>query len=143
MTCRKLIITADDYGGLEFLLKSKIARTVSASDRLDELQVELNRAQVVSRDDVPGDVVTMNSTVTLRDLETNELEIYTLVYPNRADIANHNLSVLSPIGTAILGYRVGDEVGWPVSDGWRRVQIEQIVLQPEREKAFQLKHFPV
>jgi regulator of nucleoside diphosphate kinase len=105
---------------------------------VDELQVELDRAQVVPQRDVPKDVVTMNSTVALRDLDTNELEIYTLVYPDRADIANDKLSVLAPIGTAILGYRVGDEVKWRVPAGWRRLKVEQVIFQPERAGALHL-----
>ena len=109
MARRQIIITAEDYQHLEALLASKVVRLVNGSDRLDELQTELDRAQIVPPDEVPSDVVTMNSTVSFRDLGTNEVETYTLVYPDRADIANHKLSVLAPIGTAILGYRVGDE----------------------------------
>lgn len=133
MTRRKIIITSEDYRQLEALLTSDVARLVSGTDRLDELQIELNRAQIVSQDDVPADVVTMNSVVTLRDLDTNELETYSLVYPDSADIASHKLSVLAPIGTAILGYRVNDELRWRVPDGWRRLKVEQVVFQPERD----------
>ncbi|HCO24501.1 MAG TPA: transcription elongation factor GreAB, partial [Gimesia maris] len=58
----------------------------------------------------PADIVTMNSTVRLRDLETDELETYTLVYPQDANIKEGKLSILTPIGTAILGYRIGDQL---------------------------------
>ena len=77
--------------------------------------------------------MTMNSTVTLRDLETNERETYTLVYPEQADIANDRLSVLAPVGTAILGQRVGDELKWRVPGGWRRFKVQRVLFQPERE----------
>lgn len=132
---RQIIITLEDYRHLEALLTSDVARLVSDPDRLAELQIELNRARIVSQDDVPADVVTMNSVVALRDLDTNELETYSLVYPDSADIANQKLSVLAPIGTAILGYRVNDELRWRVPDGWRRLKVEQVVFQPERDGA--------
>ena len=87
---------------------------------------------------MPADVVTMNSTVQLRDLHTNEVDTYTLVYPDCADIANHRLSVLAPIGTAILGYRVGDIIRWQVPAGWRKLKVERIIFQPERDHVFNI-----
>lgn len=138
MTRRQIFITAEDYRQLENLLTSNCARLVSGSDRLDDLWAELDRAQVVPQDDVPEDIVTMNSTVALRDLDTDELETYTLVYPDRADIANRKLSVLAPIGTGILGYKVGDEFQWRVPQGWRRLRVEQVIFQPERDGAYHL-----
>lgn len=92
----------------------------------------------MSPDEVSDDVVTMNSTVVLRDLETGERETYTLVFPHEANIAEGRLSVLAPIGTAILGEHVGDDVHWRVPGGWRRLTIEKIVDQSERESAFYL-----
>jgi regulator of nucleoside diphosphate kinase len=80
----------------------------------------------------------MNSTVSLRDLGTNEVETYTLVFPECADIANNKLSVLAPIGTAVLGYRVGDEFRWRVPEGWRKLKIEQVIFQPERDGALRI-----
>jgi regulator of nucleoside diphosphate kinase len=133
MADRQILITAEDYQQLEALLASPVVSFVYGCDRLHELQTELRRAEIVSKEDVPSDVVTMNSTVSLRDLGTNEIETYTLVYPDRADIADHKLSVLAPIGTAILGYRVGDEFRWWVPRGWRNLKVEQVIYQPERD----------
>ncbi|MCE9552583.1 MAG: nucleoside diphosphate kinase regulator [Planctomycetes bacterium] len=133
MLRRKITMTAVDHRRLEELLASETARVVGPSAWLNDLQAELNRADIVSPGDVPGNVVTMDSTVLLRDIDTDEVEMYTLVYPNRADIANNQLSVLAPVGTAILGYQIGDEVSWRVPAGWRRLRIEQILYQPERE----------
>ena len=138
MTRRKVIITAEDHRRLESLLTAPSTRFLAGCDRLDELETELRRAVIVPQEEVPEDVVTMNSTITLRDLESDELETYTLVYPDRADIANNKLSVLAPVGTAILGYRVGDELRWRVPAGWRHFKVEQVLFQPEREKAFHL-----
>jgi regulator of nucleoside diphosphate kinase len=101
-------------------------RVMLESADLADLQTELDRARVVPPEDVPDDVVTMNSTVELRDLDTDQVETYTLVYPDFADIANNRLSILAPIGTAILGYRVGDRIRWRVPAGWRGLQIESV-----------------
>ena len=78
----------------------------------------------------------MNSSVVLRDLSSRELETYTLVFPEDADIAQGRLSVLAPVGTAILGQRIGDELKWRVPEGWRRFKIERVLYQPEREGVF-------
>ncbi len=134
MTRQQTIIPAEDYQQLQVLVNSKVARVVGGPERLDELQTELARAQIIPQDDVPSDVVTMNSTVLLRDLGTNEVETYTLVFPECADIANHRLSVLAPMGTTILGKRTGYEFRWRVPDGWRKVKIEQ-VFSLERDDA--------
>ena len=75
----------------------------------------------------------MNSTVRLRLMGSKEVETYTLVYPEGADIAEGKLSVLAPIGTAILGYRVGDIVQWQVPSGEIKLRIEELVYQPERD----------
>ena len=75
---------------------------------------------------MPEDVVTMNSTVRVRDLETGEVDTYTLVYPHEADIEENKLSVLAPVGTALLGYRAGDVVEWPVPAGITRFRVEEV-----------------
>jgi regulator of nucleoside diphosphate kinase len=69
--------------------------------------------------------------VRLIDLDTQEEMVYTLVFPPKADIAHNKISVLAPIGTAMLGYRVGDTFNWPVPDGVRRLQVAQVLYQPE------------
>lgn len=124
---RKIVITESDHLNLKTLLSSEFAKVVGPSIRFDELETELQRAEIVSPDDISNDVVTMNSKVVLRDLETGERETYTLVFPNDADIAEGRLSVLAPIGTAILGEHVGDKVRWRVPSGWRRLKIEEII----------------
>ena len=135
MPRRKIVVSTEDHQRLEALLSSHATRLIGGSDRVDELQSELVRAHIVSRDRVPADVVTMNSTVTLRDLDTNEVDTYTLVYPDRADIANCKLSVLAPIGTAVLGYRIGDEFQWRVPEGSRRLRVEHVEFQPARDRS--------
>jgi regulator of nucleoside diphosphate kinase len=136
MRARKIIITEIDHERLEDLLSSEFASVIGPSDHLDDLRAELDRARIVRPEDVPRNVVTMNSTVILDDLDTKEKETYTLVFPDSADIAHDRLSVLAPVGTAILGQRVGDVVRWRVPQGWRRLKIARVIYQPEREGAF-------
>jgi regulator of nucleoside diphosphate kinase len=133
MSKRTIVLTEADHDRLKSLLDSEFAQVISPVEYLEDLRVELGRAEVVPPNRVPRSVVTMNSTVTLRDLDTNERETYTLVYPEHADIANDRLSVLAPVGTAILGQRVGDEVAWRVPAGWRRLRVQRVLFQPERE----------
>jgi regulator of nucleoside diphosphate kinase len=136
MPKRKIVITQNDYDYLEELLSSDFAQAIGPSDYLVALRAELELAEVVDAERVPKNVVTMNSTVRLRDLDTNEVDTYTLVFPEQADIANNKLSVLAPVGTAILGQRVGDVLRWRVPDGWRRFKITRVVYQPERAGVF-------
>lgn len=133
MNNRTIVITEADFDRLNALLSSEFAKAISPVEYLDDLRAELANARIVRRDKAPRYVVTMNSTATLRDLDTGEKETYTLVYPDQADIANNRLSVLAPVGTAILGQRVGDELTWRVPSGWRRLKVQRVVSQPERE----------
>ena len=138
MPRRKIYITQIDLQRLCRVVASELDVHDGSSPHLTELIAELERAEVVLSDEIPDDVVTMNSTVVLRDLDTGETETYTLVYPNHANIARNRLSVLSPVGTAILGNHVGDVVRWCVPAGVRRLRVEEVVFQPERVGAFHL-----
>ena len=84
---------------------------------LEELDGELDRGEIVKPEEIPSDVITMNSTFRLRDLDNGEEAVYTLVFPGKADSANGKISILAPIGTAVLGYRVGDTVEWECPQG--------------------------
>ncbi len=106
--------------------------------RIEELEAELNRAVIVAPDQVAADIITMNSKVCLKDVDTNKEEIYELVYPEDADIEQNKISVLAPIGTAILGYKVGDIIEWKVPAGLRKFKIEKILYQPEAAKKYYL-----
>ena len=89
------------------------------------------RAEIVAPDEVPPDVITMNSRAQLVDLDTNERMEFTLVFPAQADIEEGKISILAPLGTAMLGYRVGDEFEWAVPYGYRRLRVARIEFQPE------------
>jgi regulator of nucleoside diphosphate kinase len=105
---------------------------------LDQLRGELERAQIVAPQEISGDVITMNSTVALTDLDTGEEETYTLVYPENAGTTQGKVSILAPIGTAMLGYRLGDVFEWEVPAGKRRLKVTKIHYQPESSGNFDL-----
>ena len=129
--CKNIIITHTDRQRLGTLIEKAEISGIADRKLLDDLQLELERAHAVESQDVPPDVVTMNSKVRLRDLETNELVDYTLVYPRDADPAEDRVSVLAPIGTAIIGCRKGDVIEWPVPAGIVRLAIEEVLHQTE------------
>jgi regulator of nucleoside diphosphate kinase len=105
---------------------------------LDRLDGELERAEVVNPIDIPKDVVTMRSTVRLKDLDNGKEMVYSLVFPNEADIDEGKISVLAPVGTAMIGYRVGDVIEWEVPAGLRRLKVEEIIYQPEASGDYHL-----
>lgn len=131
---RAIIIADDDRARLDALIRRATAHPGHPTTYLAPLAGELRRALVLPRAQVPRDVVTMHSTVRLRDLETGEDATYTLAYPHEADIESNRLSVLAPVGTALLGYRVGDVVEWPVPAGVARFRIEEVV-PPSTERS--------
>lgn len=98
---------------------------------LQELEREIDRAVEVLPSEIPPDIITMNSTARLVDLNTGEEMILTLVYPDHANISEGRISVLAPIGTAILGCRAGETIEWEVPDGIRSLKVERILHQPE------------
>ena len=73
----------------------------------------------------------MDSQVCIKDLDTQEEIVYTIVFPAYSDIKQNRISVLSPVGTALLGYRVGDDIEWKVPGGIRKLKIKKILYQPE------------
>ena len=135
---REIHITNFDYQRLKELLK--VAKEFKYQDRNDlkKLENELARAMIVDSKDVPPNVVTMNCKVELLDLDTNKKMTYTLVFPGEADINQGKISILVPIGTAILGYRVGDTVIWQVPARQRRIKIQRILYQPEASGDYDL-----
>jgi regulator of nucleoside diphosphate kinase len=131
MKRREIFITQMDRDRLEELIAAAEEFEDQNRKDLHDLQEELDRARIVEPKKVPPDVVTMNSRVLLRDVDTSEEMTYTLVFPKDADIDSGAISVLAPVGTAILGYSEGDVVEWQVPSGRRRISVEKILYQPE------------
>lgn len=138
MSGKPIQITEFDLERLKKLLFEAKYNQYRKSQYLEKLQMEIERAMVVSPKDIPGDVITMNSKVCLVDLETGEEEVYTLVFPEDADLDQGKISVLAPIGTAMLGYEVGDVFEWEVPAGRRKLRVEKILYQPEASGDYHL-----
>jgi regulator of nucleoside diphosphate kinase len=128
----KIVITTADLQCLRDITR-EMERWCSKADRhsLARLKQELEQAVVVEPADVPPDVVTVNTRVRFRDLDNNEEMDYTLVLPDKANLDKKCLSVMAPLGMALLGYRTGEVIEWPVPAGTRRLRIEQVLYQPE------------
>ncbi|MCC5847541.1 MAG: nucleoside diphosphate kinase regulator [Verrucomicrobia bacterium] len=132
---RKIYISAFDLQRLQDFLDDM---DPAERKKVRALEDELQRAMVLPPEKIPAEVVTMNSRVRYRDLEDDtEMEI-TLVFPGDADISQGKMSVLSPIGTAMLGYKAGEELEWRVPDGFRKIRIEALTYQPESSGDFHL-----
>lgn len=134
-----IYITKPDYERLTKLIEIAREREGDANrEYLDRLEGELDRAEVVQQKDIPVDVITMRSTVRLKDLATGEEMIYRLVFPTEANYDEGKISVLAPIGTAMLGYRRGDVIEWQVPSGVRRLSVEEVLYQPESKGEYHL-----
>ncbi len=128
-----IILTSQDLTRLEALLDSLPAATFPGKA---ELRAELDRADVVEPQDVPHDVVTMNSKVRFA-LETGEEFCLTLVYPHNMDGSADRISILAPVGSALLGLSAGEHIEWPrPGGGMMKVRLVEVVYQPERTGEF-------
>lgn len=131
MTARDIFITEEDHQKLTQLLEGARLRRHRDLAHVEQLDAELDRAHIVPAAEIPPDVVTMNSQVALRDLDTGGQVVLTLVFPHEANVDQQKVSVLAPLGTAVLGYRDGDIIEWPVPGRTRRLQVERVSYQPE------------
>lgn len=128
MTLPPITVSSLDLERIEELLESDAYKRLPG---IDALQAELNRASVVDPEEVPADLVTMNSTVVVLDEELNVQSELTLVYPGSAP-ADNPVSVLAPVGSALLGLSVGQSISWPVPSGRElRLRVVGIKNQPE------------
>ena len=125
----QIVISSPDLDRLERLLDSV---SPLHAPGLDALRRELDRAEVVEPHEIPPNVITMNSTVRFVDeVSGREFEL-TLVYPDDAHLTHGTVSVLAPVGSALLGLRIGDAIDWPAPSGTTlRLRVTAIAYQPE------------
>lgn len=135
---RQIFITDFDVERLEVLIENANRRSPRDGKYLEELEQELTKAEVVTPTGIPPDVITMNSRVCLQDMDSGEDLVYTLVFPGDADVESGKISVLAPIGTAMIGYRTGDRITWPVPGGVKKLKVKKILYQPESAGDFHL-----
>jgi regulator of nucleoside diphosphate kinase len=126
----KIVISSLDTVRLEKLMESLPDHAFPGRDALE---AELARAEIVDPKDIPPTVVTMNSTVRFKIESSSEEFNLTLVYPKDTDASGGTISILAPVGSALLGLSKGDEIEWPNPGGaMLRVRIEEVTYQPER-----------
>jgi len=130
VTREQILITREDKKRLLRVLP-RLGTEYADREDLLLLAEEIERAVEIEPDDVPADVVTLNSTARVTDLESGASMDYTIVMPGEANYEAGKISVLAPLGTALLGYRVGDEIEWEVPRGVRRLRIDAVLFQPE------------
>jgi len=126
MNQKGIVVTESDLKQLQQLLHEQIDTARRDHAHLHDLEAELGRARIVDAHELPAGVVTMNVPVRVQDVESRESWTYTLVLPHEANLALGRISVLAPLGTALLGYREGDEIEWRMPGGVRRLRIQEV-----------------
>ncbi len=109
---KKIYITEKDIDHLNSILMN-----IKDSPAVRKLQDELDRATILNPEEIPPDVVTMNSRVQFKTLETDSTSEITIVYPSDADSSQARVSILAPVGAALIGLRVGDKIEWVLPTG--------------------------
>jgi regulator of nucleoside diphosphate kinase len=128
---KSIVITEPDYDRLRRLIESSRQFRHRDAEHLAALEEELERATVVQPGEVPHNTVTMNSRVSVRDLNDGREMTYQIVFPGNADVAKNRISVLAPIGTGLLGYSAGTTIEWRVPSGMRRLRILHVEYRSE------------
>ncbi len=126
-------ITEVDSRKLQALVEGGLLSDRRDTSSVEQLERHLLEAEVVPASRIGREVVTMNSEVVVTDLDTGETFSFRVVFPRTADAAAGNISVLAPLGMAVLGRGPGEEVTWRVPAGTRRLRVDAVLYQPERE----------
>jgi regulator of nucleoside diphosphate kinase len=132
-----ILVTKTDLSRLQVYFS---ARHEGVSDFImDAVDEELARAEVIDARQAPPTLVTMNSRVVFENVHTGRGREVTLVYPDQADAAAGRISVFSPVGSALLGLSVGQEIHWDLPNGTAaRFRVAQVTYQPETAGHFHL-----
>lgn len=120
-----ILITDQDFERLSLLVHHSEGKGAGL------LEEELSRATVVPQSEIPADVVTMNSTIRFVDEDSGKESEVALVYPKDADVTKRQVSVLAPVGMALIGLKVGQSIEWPMPNGMRRLKVVGVIYQPE------------
>ena len=131
MQDEKTLMTHDDYRRLRSLINRRLPLEDEQIAPLAALRQRLRGARVVNASEIPRNVVTMNSQVVLRNLESGDRMTCTLAYPSEERASRQYVSVTRPLGTAMLGKRVGEIIRWPRGARERRLRIQSVPYQPE------------
>lgn len=120
-----IVVTSQDFDRVQEAMNSAVGSSV------DHLDTELARAQIIEPQEAPRTLVTMNSRVTYENFKSGKRRTVRLVYPRDADVAANRISVLAPLGSALLGLSEGQEIEWTMQGGTRKIKVLEVVYQPE------------
>jgi len=138
MKRKDIYITQFDLERMQKVLRELPEKKHVTDFSVQELKDELNRGIVVSPKEVPENVITMNSRVLLRDVDSGKEMTCWLVFPDKVGAVKNPVSILSPLGTAMIGYKVGDVFEWEGPSGTKKIEVLDILYQPERLGNFAL-----
>ena len=122
----QLVIMKDDYTLLKAYLNNRPVKTTFDRQNADDLIAELKKAKLVSKDEFPANVVRLNSTVRIKPEDKDYVMELKIVTPDKADIKERKISIMSPIGTALIGFRQGENVKWQVPSGKKTFTILEV-----------------
>ncbi len=127
----KIILSRLDFSRIhKSIHDAKRMNTLGAAEA-ELLLKELDSAEIVEPSEIPHDVVTMNSIVKISFLNSDKTVHFQIVYPGEANIRENKISIFSPVATALIGYKVSNEIEWMVPSGLTKIRIEEIIYQPE------------
>ena len=135
---KKIILNRLDYLRIKKRIEDAQKLRSIAESEAESLLNELESASIMEPGDIPPDVVTMNSVVRISFSGTDKRVQFQIVYPDQANFKENKISIFSPIATALIGYRIGDEIEWVVPGGLTKIKIEDIIYQPEAAGDFHL-----
>lgn len=134
----KIILSKLDYSRIHKCIQDARQTNTIGINEAENLLNELKSAKVVEPEEIPANVVTMNSVVRISFPETRKTLKFRIVYPDQANIKENRISIFSPVATALIGYRVSDEIEWIVPSGLTKLRIDEIIYQPEAAGDFNL-----
>jgi regulator of nucleoside diphosphate kinase len=127
----QIILNKLDFSRIYKCINDARRLNTIGNNEAENLLNELTSAKVVEPHEIPRDVVTMNSVVRISFLNTNKTTQFQIVYPDQANIKEKKISIFSPVATALIGYKVSDEIEWIVPSGLTKLRIDEIIYQPE------------
>ena len=123
----QLVLRKDDYSLLLSCLNGRFGKSAFDRRNAESLKTEIKNAKLVNKDEFPPDVVRLNSMVRIKAEDKDQVIELVLVTPDRADIKENRISVMAPIGTALIGFRKGQRVKWQVPAGQRTFTILEVI----------------
>ncbi len=123
------MLTKDDHAKIMSYVKRGFPNTTFNRNDARGLEMELKKAKIVNTEELPTDVVRLNSTVVIKEEKQGKMIQLTVVTPENADNINKKISIMSPIGTALIGFRKGEKVKWKVPAGSKSFMIMDVYHQ--------------